>query len=128
MTKQEEVTWKVAPVAARRKALKRLCGHHTHSNLTPGEGQKIAAPFGLRLSGYVHYANTGDPKGLHLAGVGRNVAVRGIAMFELARDIARHIGAEYQEAYGRGTGAWRAIEAITAALDAEEAGTTGAGQ
>lgn len=83
-----------------------------HSFLKPEAAVEIQKAFGM--TGYVQTqrANTGHPKGLSVDGVKRNAKVQGYDAADLAQDVARHLGLEPRDAFGRGTRLRNACEAI----------------
>lgn len=94
-----------------------------HAFLWPEVGVAIGAAFGLTLTPQVRRANTGDPKGLSVDGVGRNAKVEGYSVYDLAEEIAESIpdGPEplpriYRCQEGRGSRARSACETIRAHL------------
>ncbi|MCW5591025.1 MAG: hypothetical protein KIS74_02900 [Burkholderiales bacterium] len=100
-------------------AYRTLASYHTHDALTGDEAKRIAAPFGLHHEGYEMRANTGDPKGLWIAGLPKNAKVRRVGMFDLAEDIARHLRLEYPIKLGRGSQARECLAAIAKHLGIE---------
>lgn len=98
--------------------LKKISEGGTHVFYTEAFGRQIETAFGVRFV-YEHRANTNDPKGLTVDGLGRNAKVMGGSSHDAAEAIAKALGAEGAPGYmmGRGSIQRAALESIRKIYD-----------
>jgi hypothetical protein len=112
-----------APALTKRAALDILSEAGGHAWLFVEAGERIAQAFGLTVSPQRQRANTGEFKGLMVAGVAPGTIVAGYSGVDLAETIAEtfpdhpDIPRRYRWQEGRGSRGQSACEAIKAALD-----------
>lgn len=124
MTKLSKRALPIGTPDERLAALDKLCGYHTHDVMDPADVVAVCEAFGSDFKGYKHKANTGDPKGLHMPGVGRNTVVFVAGMFEVAAHLASFTGTPYEGKLGRGSNARSAVDAMRTRLVQEREGVT----
>jgi predicted RNA-binding Zn-ribbon protein involved in translation (DUF1610 family) len=106
----------VADKAQQASALKMLCEFGSHGALGKADVAILNNAFpGLNLKCYREKANV-HPKGLLNPSLKKGATVECLGGWIAAASIARHLGAKYMEALGRGTEFWRAMEAIRKTL------------
>lgn len=95
---QEAVLWEIAAIGS-------------HMFYSPEFTQRIEKAFGVKV-GYFERANTGQPKGLMVAGVGRNAKVYGSSSHDVAKTLCSHLGIKYPTFNGRGSQFYACLELL----------------
>lgn len=98
----------------RREALAMMREGGDHSYYTVEFANDVQRAFGMAERHQTIRANTSDPKGLFVDGVGRNAPVDGYASHDLAESVASHLGLHgaWEQMYGRGSRERAALDAI----------------
>lgn len=86
----------------------------SHTFYTEEFTRRIEAAFSVKV-GYTERANTRDPKGLTVEGVGRNAKVYGSSSHTVACAIADKLAVPYERKLGRGSQYVAAMSAIQSA-------------
>ena len=105
----------------RLEAVERMSEGGTHSFYTVEFANEVQAAFGMVPRSQTTRANTTDPKGLFVSGLGPNAPVEGYASHDLAEAIARHLGLHgvWEQMSGRGSRQRAALAAIKAHIESE---------
>ena len=101
-----------------REAITQMEMGGTHSYYTVEFAHEVQDAFGMPHATQTVDANTSDPKGLFVEGLGPNEPVTGYASHDLAEAVASHLGLHgiWEQMMGRGSRQRAALAAIDAYL------------
>lgn len=95
------MTEKQDTLAMQIAAVTKLEDGGTHVFYAPSYCEMICSPFGIKPNIHTHYVNPNDPKGLSLDS--GEMRAEGMASWDLASQIAAHLGIKRSGSLGRGS-------------------------